>query len=57
MIFLKLLYAIYWLALGAVIWRSEKKIAWLEEENRHLKEVIKIGKNTSKTVEKYSSKV
>ena len=38
----------YWIILGAVIWHSEKKIAWLEEENRHLKELINIEKMREK---------
>jgi len=42
MIFLKLLYLAYWIVLGVIIWRYEKKIAWLEEEKRHLKETLDI---------------
>ena len=46
--FLRLLYVTYWIILGAVIWHSEKKIAWLEEENRHLKELVNIEKMREK---------
>lgn len=46
--FLKLLYIVYWVVLGYVIWKSEKKIAWLEEENRHLKELVCIHKEAIK---------
>ena len=46
--FLRLLYITYWIILGVVIWRSEKKIAWLEEENRHLKELVNIEKMREK---------
>lgn len=45
MIFLKLLYVAYWVILITLIWRYEKKIAWLEEENRHLRELVNIVKS------------
>ena len=40
--FLKIVYAAYWIILGVLIWHYEKKIASLEEENRHVKELLDI---------------
>ena len=40
--FLMIVYAAYWIILGALIWHYEKKIASLEEENRHVKELLNI---------------
>lgn len=42
MIFMHLLYVLYWVVLGVIVWRYEGRITWLEEENRHLKEVADI---------------
>lgn len=62
--FLKILYAGYWVVVGYIIWKSEKKISWLEEENRHLKELIDIregerkrAKNSCKIAKNTPSKV
>lgn len=55
--FLRILYVVYWLVMGALVWHYEKKIASLEEENRHVKELLEIvseGRNRGKERQKRS---
>ena len=40
--FLKIIYIAYWIILGTLVWHYEKKISELEEENRHVKELLDI---------------
>ena len=47
--FLKFLYVGYWVIMGVVIYRYEKKIAALEEENRHVKALLDIVGNGRKS--------
>lgn len=42
---LKFIYVVYWIVLGVLIWHYEKKIAMLEEENRHVKALLDIAVN------------
>lgn len=55
--FLRILYVVYWLVMGCLVWHYEKKIASLEEENRHVKELLEIvseGRNRRKERRKRS---
>lgn len=55
--FLRILYVVYWIVMGALVWHYEKKIAALEEENRHVKELLEIvseGRNRGKERRKRS---
>lgn len=44
---IRLLYLTYWLVLGIIIYRYEKKIACLEEENRHVKALLDIAEDSA----------
>ena len=40
--FLRIVYVAYWIILCALVWHYERKISELEEENRHVKELLDI---------------
>jgi hypothetical protein len=55
--FLWIIYVLYWVIMAGLIWHYEKKIASLEEENRHVKELLDIvseGRNRGKERRKRS---
>lgn len=39
----QLVYISYWIVLGVIIYRYEKRVAELEEDNRHVKELLDIA--------------
>ena len=39
----RLMYISYWIVLGVIIYRYEKRVAELEEDNRHVKELLDIA--------------
>ena len=39
----QLIYISYWIVLGVIIYKYEKRIAELEEDNRHVKELLDIA--------------
>lgn len=39
----QLVYISYWIVLGIIVYRYEKRIAELEEDNRHVKELLDIA--------------
>ena len=45
-----LVYVFYWIVLGVIIYRYEKRVAELEEDNRHVKELLDIA---SERIERY----
>jgi hypothetical protein len=46
--FIKVLFALYWVLLIGIVWCYEKRIVDLEEENRHMKATLDIVKNGGK---------
>lgn len=39
----QLVYISYWIVLGVIVYKYEKRIAELEEDNRHVKELLDIA--------------
>lgn len=39
----QLVYISYWIVLGVIVYKYEKRIAELEEDNRHIKELLDIA--------------
>lgn len=39
----QLVYISYWIVLGIIVYKYEKRIAELEEDNRHVKELLDIA--------------